>query len=349
VIEAICDEDTYIHHIFAGSPGSLNDINVLYQSPMYMDVITGKWPPRDFSFTVNGNTRTLLYYLVDGICPRFAFFVARYPNPQTLEQRTFNRLQEAVRKDVERLYGIFTAPFHVMLHPCRIWTVPQMVRTTQTVAILHNMVVEARRDGFLSRSRSSQYGADAAGVADELGAGGAGSGAADGTGAATGAAVGGGAAGGAGGDGEGAGPGIADGAGGAARAAGAGAGSAGGAVAGAAAAGGAAVGGSGAGMGGGALGVTGVGGHGRGGAGAGGAGAGSAGAGAGGGLGDLDSTPGVAPPALGAAAVAPMSEFMRILMTTGEAKSREEHAALREDLCAHVFAQRGEFLEPYLD
>ena len=39
----------------------------------------------------------------------------------------------------------------------------------------------------------------------------------------------------------------------------------------------------------------------------------------------------------------------RILMATGEAKSREEHAALREDLCAHVFAQRGEFLKPYLD
>ena len=47
--------------------------------------------------------------------------------------------------------------------------------------------------------------------------------------------------------------------------------------------------------------------------------------------------------------MAPMSEFMRILMATGEAKSREGHAALREDLCAHVFSQRGEFLAPYLD
>ena len=121
---------------------------------MYMDVITGKWPPRDFSFTVNGNTRTLLYYLVDGIYPRFAFFVAPYPNPQTRKQRTFNRLQEALRKDVERLFGILTARFHVMLHPCRLWSVPQMVLTTQTVAILHNMVVEARLDGFTSRSRS---------------------------------------------------------------------------------------------------------------------------------------------------------------------------------------------------
>jgi len=101
---------------------------------MYMDVVTGKWPPRDFSFTVNGNTRTMLYYLVDGTYPRFAFFLAPYPNPQTPEQRTFNRLQEALRKDVERLFGILTARFHVMLHACRMWTVPRMVLTTQTVA-----------------------------------------------------------------------------------------------------------------------------------------------------------------------------------------------------------------------
>jgi len=44
-----------------------------------------------------------------------------------------------------------------------------------------------------------------------------------------------------------------------------------------------------------------------------------------------------------------MSEFMRIFVATGEAKSREEHQALREDLCAHVFSQRGEFLKPYVD
>jgi len=44
-----------------------------------------------------------------------------------------------------------------------------------------------------------------------------------------------------------------------------------------------------------------------------------------------------------------MSAFMRILMATGEAKSVAEHQALRDDLCAHVFAQRGELLEPYVD
>jgi len=182
VIEAICDEDTWIYHIFAGSPGSLNDINVLYQSPMYMGVVTGKWPPRDFSFTVNGNTRTLLYYLVDGIYPLYSFFVAPYPSPQTPKKRTFNRLQEALRKDVEQLFGILTARFHVMLHPSRMWSVPRMVLKTQTVAILHNMVVEARRDNISSRSRSTHYGAGGAGGADGAGGGGVDPEAADGAG-----------------------------------------------------------------------------------------------------------------------------------------------------------------------
>jgi len=53
VIEAVCDNATWTFQILAGSPGSLNDINVLYQSPLYMDVITGKWPPRDCPLTVN--------------------------------------------------------------------------------------------------------------------------------------------------------------------------------------------------------------------------------------------------------------------------------------------------------
>jgi len=274
VIEAICDEDTWIYHIFSGCPGSLNDISFLYQSPLYMDVITGKWPPRDCPFTVNVNTRTLLYYLVDGIYPRFAFFVAPYPNPQTREQRTFNRLQEALRKDFERLFRILTARFHIMLHPCRYWSVPRMVLTTQTVAILHNMVVECRRDGFVSLSRSLVCGGVGSGAVGAVAAGAAEADGADGEGGAADA----GAAAGAGADGSGGGAADGGGAGGAD----AGAGAAG-AGPGAAAGGRAGVGDAGAGEAGGGPGGPGAaGGDGAGGADDAGAGAAGGGAGAGG-------------------------------------------------------------------
>jgi len=65
-VEAVCDEDLWIWHLFVGAPGSLNENNVMHQSPLYLDETAGRWPPRNQSFTLNGTARSLSYYLVDG-------------------------------------------------------------------------------------------------------------------------------------------------------------------------------------------------------------------------------------------------------------------------------------------
>jgi len=144
VVEAVCDEDLWVWHLFVAAPGSLNDINVMQQSPLYLDVTGGRWPPRGTPFTINGRTRTLPYYLVDGIYPRYAFLMSPHPKPSTEEQTTFNRLQEAIRKDVERLFGYLMKRFHVALHPGRYHSVSQLVTLYKAVCILHNMCVESR-------------------------------------------------------------------------------------------------------------------------------------------------------------------------------------------------------------
>jgi len=59
VVEVVCDEDLWIWKPIVGAPCSLNDNNVLNQSPLYLDVTAGRWPPRGVTFTVNGSTRTL--------------------------------------------------------------------------------------------------------------------------------------------------------------------------------------------------------------------------------------------------------------------------------------------------
>jgi len=59
--------------------------------------------------------------------------------------------------------------------------------------------------------------------------------------------------------------------------------------------------------------------------------------------------PGAPLPKVGCASVAPMSELMRVLIATGEAKSLVEHLALCDDLCAHFSVQRGGLLEQYVD
>jgi len=153
VTETVCDEDLRIWHLFVGCPGSHNDVNVVHVSPLYLSVANGEWPPRTFSFTANGTTGTLLYYLVGGTFPRFAFFVSPFPNPTTEIEVTLNRLQETLRKDVERLYAVLTSRFHVALHPARHASVELMVTFTEAVAILHNMFTEKRRDGYVSRTR----------------------------------------------------------------------------------------------------------------------------------------------------------------------------------------------------
>ena len=131
----------------------MNDLNVMQQSPLYHAVTAGDWPPRNKPFTVNGKTRTLLYYLVDGIYPSYAFLISSYSNANTEKRKTFNRLQEALRKDVERLDGVLTARFHIDMHPARYARVTTICAAAKAVAILHNMVTEQRRGGYLGQQR----------------------------------------------------------------------------------------------------------------------------------------------------------------------------------------------------
>jgi len=159
VIEAVCDEDLWIWHLFVSAPGILNDINLMHGSPLYLEVTGGRWPPRNKSYTINGRTRTLRYYLVDGIYPRFAFLISPHPTTSTEEQTTFNRLQEAIWKDVESLFGVLVKRFHISLHPGRYRSVSQPVTTYKAICILHDMCVERRLTSLLSRRLRVEGGA----------------------------------------------------------------------------------------------------------------------------------------------------------------------------------------------
>jgi len=101
-MDTLCDEYFWIWNLFVRCPGSHNDLIVMHVSLLYLSVTNGEWPPRIYSFTANGPTRTLLYYLVDGIYRQFAFLVSLFPNPTTEVELTFNRHQDALRKDVAR-------------------------------------------------------------------------------------------------------------------------------------------------------------------------------------------------------------------------------------------------------
>ena len=156
VLEAICDPDLYIWFSFFGSPGSLNDINILDKSSIVARMVDGSFQlrlPENLHYTVNGTTRNYLYFLVDGIYPPWSVFVSTFahPDPQS-KQAVFAQAQEAVRKDIERAFGVLVMRFSILEKAFMVWDADKLADIVDTCIILHNMLVVEHRSGFVSDS-----------------------------------------------------------------------------------------------------------------------------------------------------------------------------------------------------
>jgi Plant transposon protein len=95
-------------------------------------------------YTINGNTRDWMYFLVDEIYPEWSIFVNTYTDLIDLKKRMFLKRQEAARKDIECIFGVLVQRFHVLQHPLRGWFQDDLVSIVHACVILHNMVVEAK-------------------------------------------------------------------------------------------------------------------------------------------------------------------------------------------------------------
>ncbi|XP_013723589.1 putative nuclease HARBI1 [Brassica napus] len=146
VLEAVASYDLWIWHAFFGPPGTLNDINVLDRSPVFDDIIKGQAP--QVTFFVNGREYHLAYYLTDGIYLKWTTFIQSIPMPQGPKAVLFAQHQEAVRKDVERAFGVLQAHFAIVKNPALFWDKTKIGKIMRACIILHNMIVENERDGY---------------------------------------------------------------------------------------------------------------------------------------------------------------------------------------------------------
>ena len=110
ILEAVASHDLWIWHANFGHPGSCNDLNVLDRSNLFQSIVTGKAP--EVSFTVNGNTYNMAYFLADGIYPKWSTIVQTISMPQCPKRKHFAKMQESARKDVERAFGVLQARYH---------------------------------------------------------------------------------------------------------------------------------------------------------------------------------------------------------------------------------------------
>ena len=107
VLEAVASQDLWFWHAYFGVAGSNNDRNVLDQSPIFDDILTGK--AVDTPFSVNGNEYNYGYYLVDGIYPTYSILIKAPRVAVGESQEKFKQRQESARKDVERAFGVLKA------------------------------------------------------------------------------------------------------------------------------------------------------------------------------------------------------------------------------------------------
>ncbi|XP_059650172.1 uncharacterized protein LOC132295929 [Cornus florida] len=137
----------WIWHAFFGMASSNNDVNVLNHFPTFNSLINGTMPP--INYKVNGYRRTMGYYLSDGIYPKWVTLIQTIPHPTISKDKLFAKKQEAVRKDVERAFGVLQIRWAITQGPVYYWDKEDLNEIMRMCIILHNMIIEDERGHIL--------------------------------------------------------------------------------------------------------------------------------------------------------------------------------------------------------
>lgn len=142
--EAVAGKDGRFSHAFIGSPGSLNDINVLGRSTFLNH--HASLPHVAYSLQTDNGLLTFQepYVLVDGIYPNFRCLVSAAGDQHVERQAIFQQHHESVRKDVERAFGMLKKRFPI-LNDIRLHRHEVVLTLIKACFILHNMIIEDER------------------------------------------------------------------------------------------------------------------------------------------------------------------------------------------------------------
>ncbi|GJW24747.1 ALP1-like protein isoform X1 [Tanacetum coccineum] len=105
-LDSIASQELWIRHAFFGVAGSNNDINVLYQSPLFSDLKIER--ASKIPFVANDVTYPCGYYLLDGIHPEFATLAKTIQELVDDDNKRilYKLKQKSARKDVERTFDV---------------------------------------------------------------------------------------------------------------------------------------------------------------------------------------------------------------------------------------------------
>lgn len=160
-MEAVCNDCLYCWHLGFGTPGSKNDLNILYASTLFRSIRLGSWPPSQAHTNTAGFSLMWYYSLTDGIYPDWRVFIKTYKNPKSRKERDFGKQQEAVRKAFGRFFGVLFRKYRMLCNPCSLWFKETMAYIIEACVILHNMTVIDKKGNFTG-TRKARITVDAA-------------------------------------------------------------------------------------------------------------------------------------------------------------------------------------------
>lgn len=99
-----------------------------------------------YKYVVNDKKYQKTYFLVNGIYPPGAISISKIIEATSRKDKQFASAREALRKDVERTFGMLLSRWVLLGKPFQLWYRKRFAKVMKAEIILHNMVVELRRD-----------------------------------------------------------------------------------------------------------------------------------------------------------------------------------------------------------
>ena len=109
--------------------------------------------PQELHYCINGTVRDYIYFLVDGIYPKWPIFVSTISDTTPgLKDKLFATYlsQEAVRKDIEQAFSVIVKKFDILSRSIRFRRKDVIRNVLHTCIVLHNMTVIRRRKDYVS-------------------------------------------------------------------------------------------------------------------------------------------------------------------------------------------------------
>ncbi|GKD41742.1 zinc finger, CCHC-type containing protein, partial [Tanacetum coccineum] len=140
MLEAVADQNLWIWHAYFGVLATNNDLNVLYDSPLFDDVLADRAP--EAPFIVNGKT----YNKGDGVSDQHSYCFNIEDNPNTFDEAIKSQdvalWKEAINDEIDSIMGNNTWVLVDLPTSCKPLVARiSTIRLLIALALIHNLII----------------------------------------------------------------------------------------------------------------------------------------------------------------------------------------------------------------